>query len=381
MARIKIPPGLRGTITQTGKTSYRVDLSLGRNAKGGYDRKRETIRGTAQDAIDLLIRWNVQYMDNTITVTNYETVQDAYDEWIKEIKMYRTINTYRFYKQRFEDDLLPELGHMKLKDVTINAMQTALASNPANDRHNKRAIRALMHWCADNNKIPHRLDFRKLKTKSQPKKKQETDVWSFEQVQLVYKKLTFDTLYDIFVVLGIECGLRPQEILALTWDKIKKDHLVIDTAVKHRTPGSYTLGPTKTEQDRLVATTPYLMDKLTTHRINQEIHISRTRRYNKDAGLVVADKMGNVANLNYIRKYMRQLAGKAGVQYIPPKNLRSTHISLLTALGVPLSVIQEQVGHEDGSSVTSEHYVRVFSASLKNAATLLHQRLHGDQFA
>jgi hypothetical protein len=48
--------GLRGTIYQRGEDSYRVQLSLGRNAQGKYDVKRETIRGTEQDAIDLLTR-------------------------------------------------------------------------------------------------------------------------------------------------------------------------------------------------------------------------------------------------------------------------------------------------------------------------------------
>ena len=34
--------GLRGTIYKRGKDSYRVQLSLGRNAEGKYDVKRET---------------------------------------------------------------------------------------------------------------------------------------------------------------------------------------------------------------------------------------------------------------------------------------------------------------------------------------------------
>ncbi|MEA4884362.1 MAG: hypothetical protein VB144_12050 [Clostridia bacterium] len=41
---------------------------------------------------------NVEYLDNTITTTNYETVQRAYDEWIKHVENYRTPNTLRFYK-------------------------------------------------------------------------------------------------------------------------------------------------------------------------------------------------------------------------------------------------------------------------------------------
>ena len=210
MAKIQIPPGLRGTITQTGKNSYRVDLSLGRNAEGKYERKRETIRGTFQDALDLLIRWNVQYLDNVITVTNYQTVEQAYGEWIKHIKKHRKPNTYKFYTKRWKSNILPELGHMRLKDLTIGKMQDALDAHPANDTHNKRALRSFLNWCADRGKVK-RFNFKLLETQSQPKPKTETDVWSFKQVQKVYAALAFKNLYDIFIVLGIECGLRPQE--------------------------------------------------------------------------------------------------------------------------------------------------------------------------
>ena len=53
-----------------------------------------------------------------------------------------------------------------------------------------------------------------LETQSEPKEQTEDDVWSLEEVQKMYKHLTFKNLYDIFIVLGVECGLRPQEILA-----------------------------------------------------------------------------------------------------------------------------------------------------------------------
>lgn len=376
MSRVKIPAGLRGSITQRGKNSFRVRLSLGRNAEGKYEEKAETIRGTAQDALDLLIRWNVQYLDNAISVTNYQTVQQAYDEWIEHIRTYRAPNTHRFYTERFTVDILPLIGHKRLKDLTLLELQEVLKAAPKNDRHNKRALRAFLNWCTNMGKCP-RFDFSKLETKSRPKPKTEQDVWNFEQVRKVYEVLTYDNLYDIFIVIGIECGLRPGEILALTWDKIQQDHIVIDTAVKKRQPGAAVLGPTKTEQIRAVPTTPYLMDKLTIHRVNQAIRIANTRNYNTEANLVVADAMGNVPNLGYIRKYMRDVAQRAGVHYIPPKNLRSTYISLLSAIGVPMPVIQESVGHASPNT-TSQHYIRVFNQNLRQAASLLYQHLHNE---
>ena len=100
MSSIKVL-GLRGTIYKRGKNSWRVQLSLGRNAEGKYDIKRETVRGRKQDAIELLTRWNVEYLDNTIQATNHQTVEQAYEEWIAFIKEYRTPNIHRFYAERF----------------------------------------------------------------------------------------------------------------------------------------------------------------------------------------------------------------------------------------------------------------------------------------
>lgn len=376
MSTVKIPAGLRGSIYRRGRNSYRVQLSIGRNAQGKYETKRETIRGREQDAIDLLTRWNVQYLDHQITTTNYETVRQAYDEWITHIKTYRAPNTHRFYRERFESDLLPELGHRRLKDVTLAELQRTLAKTGTKDVHNKRALSAFLNWCADMGKCP-RLDLRRLETRTRPRRKSEEDVWSFDQVRKVYRVLTFENLYDIFVVLGVECGLRPQEILALTWDQVHPEYLTIDRAVKERRPGKARIGTTKTEKVRYVPTTRFLLDKLRIHKTNQEVRAALTADYNREANLVVADAMGNVPDRRYIRRYMHKVADRAGVPRIPPKNLRSTYISLMNDLGVPLPLIQQAAGHSS-PEVTSKHYIHIFNSSLQAAAQALHDRLHGN---
>lgn len=73
---------------------------------------------------------------------------------------------------------------------------------------------------------------------------------------------------------------------------------------------------------------------------------------------------------------MKARAKKVGAPPIPPKNLRATHISLMNALGVPLHSIQQGVGHELDSPVTSMHYIQTYHASLRGAMMILHDRLH-----
>lgn len=57
--------GLRGTIYQRDKDSYRVQLTRGRNAEGKYDVKRKTVRGTEQDATTQGTTWSWQTEKDT----------------------------------------------------------------------------------------------------------------------------------------------------------------------------------------------------------------------------------------------------------------------------------------------------------------------------
>lgn len=43
MSTVKIPAGLRGSIYRRGKSSFRVQLRLGRGPDGEYEMKRETV--------------------------------------------------------------------------------------------------------------------------------------------------------------------------------------------------------------------------------------------------------------------------------------------------------------------------------------------------
>lgn len=67
----------------------------------------------------------------------------------------------------------------------------------------------------------------------------------------------------------------------------------------------------------------------------------------------------------------------AEVPVIPPKNLRTTYISLMDDFGIPLPTIQKQAGHSQNSRVTKKHYIRNYTESLRHSATIFHDKLHG----
>lgn len=371
--------GLKGTIQKRGKNSWRVQISLGRNERGKYTTKRETVRGQKQDAIDLLTRWNAELLDGSLTETTKGTVKDHYDLWIKFIRTYREPNTHRFYRERWEKDILPEIGNKRLKDITVSQLQNVLSKHPTKDRHNKRALSALYGWLVKQ-KIIRENPCSSLETMAKPSKKSEDDVWTIDQVRSVYSVLEYKNLYDIMIPLGVDCGLRLQEILALKWDKLDDGLLTIDEAVKHRDPDSYIIGSPKTiESHRIVYCTKYLLESLETHRENQSARIDKNRAYS-DHDLIVADSNGKVPCYKYLNRYLQRVCMKAKVPEISCKDLRSTNISLLSDLGVPLDVIQRQAGHAIGSDVTRKHYLRVYGQSVKDASEMLHDKIHLPNF-
>ena len=368
-------PGLRGSIYKRGKNSYRVNLSLGRNAQGKYDIKRETIRGTLQDAINLLARWNVEYLDNTILPSNHQTIRELYEQWIEEVRIYLEPNTYDFYRVRWECYILDAIGHKRLSDVKLADLQRILREHITQDRQIKNAMSPFFTWCVAHKKIKENPCVN-LRIKSKTNEKTEEDIWTPKEVKEVYSRLTFDNLYDIFIVLGVECGMRPQEILGLKWDKVFDNYIAIERAVKKREPGEFILGPTKTASSRRSwPLTPFVKSALELHRQSQLERKSKNKNY-VDNNLVVADANGNVPCLRYIGRYLKRKAAEAGVKQIPPKNLRATWMSLMNAAGVPLGLIQKGAGHERGSDVTVEHYLVTYSESLRGPAMLLHEKLH-----
>ncbi|MGB4425756.1 MAG: site-specific integrase [Limnochordia bacterium] len=368
---------LKGSIRQRGKHSWRVRLTIGRGPDGKYIEKTATVRGRKQDAIDLLTRWNVELLDNTIVATTHQTIAEKYREWIALVRTYKQPNTARFYEEKWRRFILDAIGHYVYYEVPISVLQMILLDNPNEDKQIKNAMSAFFGWLVSQ-KLLKENPCSGLLIKPRDTEKTEEDVWNLHEVKRVYSKLTFKNLYDIFIVLGVECGMRPQEILGLMWDKVYDDYISVERAVKLRKPNEFILGATKTRSSRRYwPLTPYVQHALMFHRMNQQERILTNRNY-IDNNLVVADKNGNVPCLRYIRRYMKHVAAEAGVKPIPPKNLRATWASLMNLLNVPLPIIQQGAGHEIGSSVTQQHYIAVFFEGLRNAAMALHYRLHID---
>lgn len=72
---------------------------------------------------------------------------------------------------------------------------------------------------------------------------------------------------------------------------------------------------------------------------------------------VLSDRFGRPLHTAYVRDMLKELAEKAGIEKrVHPHGMRHTHAFELANEGVPLHLIQLQLGHE--SLATTERYIR-----------------------
>ncbi len=76
---------------------------------------------------------------------------------------------------------------------------------------------------------------------------------------------------------------------------------------------------------------------------------------------------GEPLDSSYVRRLLPRLAAKAGVEKrVHPHGLRHAHAAELAAEGVPVNVVQQQLGH--GSLATTDRYLRHIAPAERVAA-------------
>ena len=150
------------------------------------------------------------------------------------------------------------------------------------------------------------------------------------------------------IIVGLTCGLRPGELLALAWDDVDlgKRTLRVQRALV-RVGGRVEIGTTKTaasrRQLRLPAPTARAMAE---HRTRQDAQRSAVGEHWQEHGLVFPSGLGTLLDPANLRRGLRHVTEQAGLGRWHPHELRHSAASLLFAAGVPLEEVADVLGHQ-----------------------------------
>ena len=184
---------------------------------------------------------------------------------------------------------------------------------------------------------------------------EEKECFTDEEVQLLMDKLPMSKIgLGIRVLLG--CGLRTQELLALTQNHIEEDGSVIHVRqAVSLVKGMVTISSPKSYSSiRDIPVPENIRDCVLALRDTNDKYIFQSP---------VAEQPINPSTF---RKYYREmLESIPGVRYLSPHACRHTYVSTLHALGVDAATLQSLVGHS--SQLMTQHYLHVHPSVQQDA--------------
>jgi len=234
----------------------------------------------------------------------------------------------------------------QLSESTVNKITNLLAS--------------ILKSALDNDKI-HNNPMSKVKRKK-PKKVNKAMPLDISTVQGLAHSLA--PQWQILIWMGFFTGLRPSELLGLTWDRLdfERGEILVDRQLSRFSDQVFEEHLKTTKSHRVIPFPVRLQTMLEDH---------KSRFGLGPHGLILKNRSGNIWRYKDACAMYRDIARPMGIE----KNkglhqLRHTFVSTLIQLGVNAKQIQEWVGHESILE-TMDIYGHLFPNSLNELSKKL----------
>ncbi len=177
-----------------------------------------------------------------------------------------------------------------------------------------------------------------------------------------------------FVITGVMCGLRPGELTGLRWQDVDfTEKLIRVRYALTDADGALVLADLKTERSRRTLVMPAAAAAaLRALRTEQAAERLRLGGAYADMDLVLCRADGRPRRRQSVDVGFRRVCKRAGLGAFQPRELRHTHVSVLSDAGVDMEVIADSVGHVN-STVTKVVYRHQIADKVARAAAAMDQ--------
>jgi hypothetical protein len=177
------------------------------------------------------------------------------------------------------------------------------------------------------------------------------------------------------VILGVLCGLRRGEIVALRWrqvDLANAQLAVVESA--EQTGAGVRYKQPKSGRARTVALSPIVVEELRAHRLRQAEELFRLGARPNDATYLYTREDGGPFQPRSLTHAWQQMLAKTTLPRIRFHDLRHAHATHLLSSGIHPKVASERLGHSK-VGITLDLYSHVLPGMQADAVTRVDEAL------
>lgn len=339
-------------------------------------RKRKKILGlvgkmTRQEAKEILRGLIQESRGESISPPACATFREAWERFCALKDASWSKHTAETIRGIFKTSVLPVLGSIALREITIDPIQSVL-SQMAQSGRSGSALRTVRTYCKA--LFEYAMDVELVAKNPVPGKKLVIPRKGSPQVCERFLSLrevhalmsAAPTREHLILRLFLIGGFRPAELFALRVDDVMPGQIRIDEAIKQAQSGGDRLGDPKTEGSRAnVVTTPALDAEIakwmgTLERTTPKAWLFPSKRQSQP-----------IRPGNYLKRTLKPLGERVGIQDLTYQALRRT---CATYFRKDVKSAQAQLRHTT-PLVTAKHYLKSISSDHRAAVERLDEEL------
>jgi integrase len=348
---------MKGHIRERSPGHWAIVLEQRDPATGKRKRKWHSFRGTKRQAQEECARLITEIRGGVYLEPNKTTFGEYLEQWLNHVKMQISPRTHERYCEIVRKNITPALGTVilnKLQPSQISEAYTkALASgrrdgkgglSPATVVYMHRIIRHALKQAVLWN-VLHRNPADAVKSPKIERKR--PDIYDTDEAVQALQTLRPTRMF-IPTVLGMLCGMRRGEIVALRWHSVDLDRRQLavvasieQLAGKNRCREKETKG----KRHRTIALSNHVVAELRAHKTRQAeelLHIGVRAARDQH---VIAKEDGSPLQPRSLTQEWRRLLGVHTLRRIKLHNTRHSHASHMLASNIHPKVVQERLGH------------------------------------